>query len=137
MTPAWKSGKRSQVIAVSNVSWTIPRRTSASWVWPPRTKASRQAPAAPARAVAETSGTSPPHSRQISAARAIQASTGWSADSKVTIKTACVPSPLPLSSASLASSSRQLAGQSPDWATPRAACQAPSNDAKATAAEAR
>ena len=52
----------------------------------------RQAPAAPERcefssSSAAASGT-PPQSRQISSARAIQASSGWSADSNVSINTA-------------------------------------------------
>ena len=63
----------------------------------------------------------PPWARAISRATSIAASTGWWADSKPRISRLALPLPAPVSSASEASSRRQLAGCRPDWAISRTA----------------
>src|SRR5437667_2239573 len=114
VTPACRSSKRSHVTAVSKVSTMQPRETRASRPYGARRNDFFHAPTAPSfdelSDVCTPSGTVPPRSAQHSTARAIQASTGWSADSNPSTSNAD-PSPTPAEIiASPGSRSRQLVG---------------------------
>lgn len=138
LRPVTNSAKRSQVIAVSNVSLMSPKPTRLSRTYGARRKADRHRSAAWALGSAASAlgsaaslsrrvptSTVPPWSRASSAARARAASTGWSADSNAISRRCALPSPAPVMSASVASSRRQLDGQSPDWASAFAAAAPP------------
>ena len=107
-------------------------------------KALRHAPAAPSRVAPASlrvrnasSGTRPPWSRQSSTARAIQASSAWSADSKPSTRIDSPPVAPAEVEASPGSSRRQFAGSSPDWLKLRTAATAAAKSAKRTLAFAR
>ena len=126
-TWASKSGQRSQVMDVSNVSPMIPSATGVFRSTP--MKLSLHAPTAPPRPVGSelsltltaSSGTSPPAALARSRAAARAASWGSSADSNPTITRLWVPSrPAPVS-ASAGSRMRRLAGHSLAWTMDRTA----------------
>src|SRR5688500_2319951 len=97
----------------------------------------RHAPAAPSvEDERMPSGTGPPWSAHNSTARAIHASSEWSADSKPTNNSE-EPSVTPAEPASPGSSTRQFVGKSPDCETARHASTAASKDGKRTLAVAR
>ncbi len=80
---------------------------------------------------------SPPCSAQIASARSSAPSTGWSVDSKPSTSRAWLPSPAIVSSASPASSRRQLDGYSPDCEIARTHSAPRAKSPKRTPAEAR
>src|SRR5680860_556558 len=139
--PSYKAGNCSHVHAVSKVSFTRPSPTSASRVYGARMNALRHVPAAPSRpgsrADDRASSTSPSWSRAHSTARSSHASRGWSADSNARRSRCALPSPAPVSPASVASIRRQFAGCRPDWETARAASTPASNVEKRAVADER
>ena len=141
-TAWWKSGKRSQVIAVSNVSDSTPMAMNVSRRYGARRNASRQLPtASPPPEALELCrwrrSQLPPWSSQIASAWVIHTSTSRSADSKPSKSTVAEPSPAPVIRASSASIRRQLVGYRPDWDSSRVASTPASKLAKRTPAEAR
>ncbi len=138
ITSAWKSGKRSQVIAVSKVSESTPQAISESRRYGACRNALRQvltASLARRSPPPLISPGSPPCARATSSTIDIGSSTGWCADSTPSTRSALPGGPAEVVADSTASSRRQFDGLTPDWAISRTASAPAAKSSKPTPAE--